>query len=66
MHAVLTAKLLQQKQLLLGGSSNGSSSRVAGRQLQLVCGHCDLLLDRLQLPATPSQKKTWSTGRTCD
>jgi hypothetical protein len=47
-HAVLTAKLLQQKQLLLGGSSNGSSSRVSGRQLQLVRSHCELLLDRLQ------------------
>lgn len=47
-HAMLTAKLLQQKQVQLGRSSNGSSSRVSGRQLQLVHSHCELLLERLQ------------------
>lgn len=46
LRAVLTATLLQQKQLLLP-SSNGSS-RSSGRQLALVRSHCELLLERLQ------------------
>lgn len=47
LRAVLTATLLQQKQLLLPSSSNGSS-RSSGRQLALVRSHCELLLERLQ------------------
>jgi hypothetical protein len=39
--AILTARLVQQKQLL-------ASSRASERQLQLVRSHCELLLERLQ------------------
>jgi hypothetical protein len=46
MRAVLTATLLQQKQLLLPSPSG--SSRSSGRQLSLVRSHCELLLERLQ------------------
>lgn len=47
--AVLTAKLLQQKQLLLPSPGNSiTSGKTAQRQLQLVRSHCELLLERLQ------------------
>jgi hypothetical protein len=45
--AILTARLVQQKQLL-PSSSSSRSSRASERQLQLVRSHCELLLERLQ------------------